>query len=336
MPKIRLRPVIPLRFAGLLFFLLSLGGLPGLAQFPTQKPAGYVNDIARVLSPAARQQLEDLCKELDEKTKAQLAIVTVQSLEGRPLEEFTVDLATKWGIGPKGSDRGIMLFLAIQDRRSRIEVGYGLEPIIPDGRAGSILRAMTPYLRNGDYNGAMQLAASTIAQIIAQDAGVGLSVRPPPAIATPSVNPPGPVLSDRSLTVLLYSILVGAFGLVIWSVIALVQGIRSFIWPSKETKSKKRGIRSRLAPVLGMLWGTSSLSMLIAGLADNEGAALGISLFFWLFFVLYLISLSKPSRSVGSSGGGWFGDVLGGGGGGGGFGGFGGGSFGGGGASGSW
>ena len=103
--------------------VLLLGCLEGRAQFPTEKPKGYVSDFAGVLSPATRQQLEALCKELDEKAKAQLAIVTVRSLEGRPLEEFTIDLATRWGIGGKGSDRGVMLFLAIQDRRSRIEVG---------------------------------------------------------------------------------------------------------------------------------------------------------------------------------------------------------------------
>ena len=165
--------------------LLAALNLP--AQFPTQKPAGYVNDLAGVLSPAARQQLEDLCAELDQKTKAQLAIVTVRSLEGRALEEFTIDLATKWGIGPKGSDRGIMLFLAIQDRRSRIEVGYGLEPILPDGRAGAILRSMTPYLRNNDYDGAMRLGATAIAQIVAQEAKVSLSAQPAPTPRVPTI-----------------------------------------------------------------------------------------------------------------------------------------------------
>ena len=176
-------------FLGLFGFL----GQVAQAQFPTEKPQGYVNDLAGVLSPAARQQLEALCTELDQKTKAQLAIVTVRSLQGRPLEEFTIDLATQWGIGPKGSDRGVLLFLAIQDRRSRIEVGYGLEPIIPDGRAGGILRSMTPHLQNGDYDSAIALGAASIAQIIAQDAGVPLSAvaQQPPASAPPTRQRPG-------------------------------------------------------------------------------------------------------------------------------------------------
>ena len=188
-----MRGWIPMRFFLASALVLLLGIRHGHAQFPIEKPKGYVNDFAGVLRPAMRQQLEDLCKELDEKAKAQLAIVTVRSLEGRPLEEFTIDLATRWGIGGKGSDRGVMLFLAIQDRRSRIEVGYGLEPIIPDGKAGEILRSMTPYLRNGDYDGAVLLGASTIARIIAADAKVAIGMpvpSPPPATSTGSGFPP--------------------------------------------------------------------------------------------------------------------------------------------------
>ncbi len=164
----------------LLAWLVLSAGLQAHAQMPAAKPAGYVSDFAGVLSPAAQQRLEALSTELDQKAHAQLAIVTVKSLEGRPLEEFTIDLATKWGIGYKGKigdetkDRGVLLFLAVDDHRDRIEVGYGLESIIPDGRAGSILRSMTPYLRNGDYDSAVLLGASSIASIVAEDAKVTL------------------------------------------------------------------------------------------------------------------------------------------------------------------
>jgi uncharacterized protein len=156
------------------------------AQFPSQKPEGYVNDIAGVLTPAKRQQLETLCADLDHKANAQLAIVTVRSLEGRRLAEFTIDLATKWGIGPKRSNRGVMLFLTIEDRRSRIEVGYGLEPILTDLQTSEILRSMTPLLRNVDYDGATQLGATTIARAIADEAKVKLSIPSAP------INAPTP------------------------------------------------------------------------------------------------------------------------------------------------
>ncbi|MBI3934112.1 MAG: TPM domain-containing protein, partial [Acidobacteria bacterium] len=160
---------------------------------PATRPQGYVSDFAGVLSAQGKAQLEALCQELDEKTRAQLAIVTVKSLQGRPIEDFSIDLASKWGIGYKGgprderADRGILLLLAIEDREDRIEVGYGLEPNITDGRAGFILREMVPYLRAGDYNGALLLGAASIAQPIAQEAGISLTNL---AAVRPGVFPP--------------------------------------------------------------------------------------------------------------------------------------------------
>jgi uncharacterized protein len=166
--------------------LFLFAGLPAHAQMPKEKPTGYVSDFAGVLSPAVREQLENLSTELDQKAHAQLAVVTVKSLEDRPIEDFAIDLATKWGIGTKAkkagdatADRGVLLLLAVGNRRDRIEVGYGLEPIIPDGKAGGILRSMTPYLRNGDYDSALALGASSIASIIAQDANVALDANGP-------------------------------------------------------------------------------------------------------------------------------------------------------------
>lgn len=289
----------------------------GKAQFPTQKPTGYVNDLAGVLSPAARQQLEALCAELDQKAKAQLAIVTVRSLQGRPLEEFTVDLATKWGIGPKGSDRGVMLFLAIQDRRNRIEVGYGLEPIIPDGRAGSILRDMTPYLRNGDYDGAMRLGASTIAQIIAQDAGVTLAApivpRPPLTIVRSPEIPPVDWL-ELALVLLAATL---PIGFVYWWLAAF-----------DLSTTKKLWIASGLV-FLGSILLLNAMNFDPEFLAGIVGAML-LSMMFGSEILLIILIFVGLARWDSGGGGGWFG------GGGGGFGGFGGGGFGGGGASGSW
>ena len=202
--------------------LLSLGVIPGavrraFSQFPTQRPAGYVSDFAGVLNPQGWQRLEALSKELDEKTHAQLAIVTVKSLQGRPIEDFSIDLATKWGIGYKGgprdekADQGILLLLAIEDRQDRIEVGYGLEPIITDGRSGSILRAMTPALRNGDYDGALWLGAASIAQPIAQAAGISLAtLAAGPRILAPSGEEPGqgsPITLWNFISIFFFAIL---------------------------------------------------------------------------------------------------------------------------------
>ncbi len=139
------------------------------------KPLGYVNDFAGVLSAPAKAQLTALCTEVDQKAHAQIAVVTVKSLDGQPVEDFTLDLATKWGVGPKQSASGVMILFATEDRKSRVEVGYGLEPILPDGKVGGFLREAVPMLRNNDYDGALLLVTRRIADVIAADRGVTLS-----------------------------------------------------------------------------------------------------------------------------------------------------------------
>jgi len=152
---------------------------PGHAQAPNQlKPRGYVNDFANVLSPSAKEQLTALCAEVDEKAHAQIAVVTVKSLDGRPIEDFSIDLATQWGIGPRKSDRGILILLAVDDRQYKFEVGYGLEPILPDGKVGGFGREAVPYLRDRNYDAAVLLMTRRVAEVIAADRGVTLSGSP--------------------------------------------------------------------------------------------------------------------------------------------------------------
>src|ERR1700691_1132548 len=116
----------------LLFLLLLCIPAVGAEQVKNLKPQGYVSDFAGVLSAQAKDKLTALCAEVDQKAKAQIAIVTVSSLEGEPIEQFSIDLATAWGIGPKQKDRGVLILLATNDHQYRIEVGYGLEVILPD------------------------------------------------------------------------------------------------------------------------------------------------------------------------------------------------------------
>src|ERR1700758_2485379 len=127
----------PLRFAkfiALLLLYLPILRVPAAnaEQAKNLKPQGYVNDFAGVLSAQAKDKLTALCAEVDQKAKAQIAVVTVSSLEGEPVEQYSIDLATAWGGGPKQSARGILILVAPNDRKYRIEVGYGLEPILPD------------------------------------------------------------------------------------------------------------------------------------------------------------------------------------------------------------
>jgi uncharacterized protein len=168
----------PFRTACCLLLAFFAAPIPAHAQKKpaTLKPVGYVNDFANVLSQSTKFQLTALCTEVDQKAHAQIAVVTIQSLEGRSIDEFSIDLATKWGIGPKQSERGVMFLLAVEDRRYRFEVGYGLESILPDGKTGAIGREAVPYLREGNYDAAVLLMTQRVAQVIAQDRGVVLTV----------------------------------------------------------------------------------------------------------------------------------------------------------------
>lgn len=150
------------------------------------KATGYVNDYARVLSPTARQQLESLCTEVDQKAKAQIFVVIVPSLGDRTVEDYSFDVATKWGVGPKGTSSGVLIFLAVNDHKYWVQVGYGLEPILPDGKVGGFGREAVPYLRQGNYDAAVTLMTRRIADVIAQDRGIALSGAPPPARPTGS------------------------------------------------------------------------------------------------------------------------------------------------------
>jgi uncharacterized protein len=139
------------------------------------RPTDYVNDYAHVLDPGTIAQLDDICQQIEQKAHAQIAVVTINSLDGSDIESYAVDLFKKWGIGSKASDHGVLILLAVQDRKYRIEVGYGLEPILPDGKVGGFGREAVPLLKLGNYRGALLLMTSRVADVIAQDAGITLT-----------------------------------------------------------------------------------------------------------------------------------------------------------------
>src|SRR6266852_3629532 len=142
-------------------------------------PSGYVTDLAGVIGAETKTRLESLCSEVEQKTGAQMAIVTVGSLDNENVENYAVDLFKQLGVGKKKDNRGVLLLVAPHERKYRIEVGYGLEPVINDARAGDAGRAMVPFLRQGDYGKAAEVAAWHIAKYIADDSGVTLSGQPP-------------------------------------------------------------------------------------------------------------------------------------------------------------
>jgi uncharacterized protein len=138
-------------------------------------PTDYVNDFAHVLDQNTVAQLDNICQQIDQQAHAQIAVVTVKSLDGSDIESYAVALFKQWGVGSKATNRGVLILLATQDRRYRIEVGYGLEPILPDGKVGGFGREAVPLLKQNDYSGAVSLMTSRVADVVAQDAGVQLT-----------------------------------------------------------------------------------------------------------------------------------------------------------------
>jgi uncharacterized protein len=138
-------------------------------------PSGYINDFAGVLSPTTKESLESLCTQVDRQAHAQIAVVTIKTLDNdQTIEEFATELEDKWGVGNK-DDRGVLMIFIMKPRRGRIEVGYGLEGILNDAKVGDIGRSMVPAANQGDYNTAIPLGVRQIAGVIAQDAGITLS-----------------------------------------------------------------------------------------------------------------------------------------------------------------
>jgi uncharacterized protein len=164
-------------------------------------PTDYVNDFAHVLDQPTVAQLDNICQQLDQKAKAQVAVVTVNSLDGSDIDSYAVDLYKQWGIGSKATDHGVLILVAVQDRKYRIEVGYGLEPILPDGKVGSFGREAVPLLKQNNFSGAILLMTSRVGDVIAQDAGIELT-GPRPQLSAPPREQPSTGLTGKQILIL--------------------------------------------------------------------------------------------------------------------------------------
>src|SRR5277367_993908 len=165
----------PTLLAPLLLFLLSV--LSSFAEKVTTTPAptGYIDDYAHVFSADAESNMEALCRDLHDKTKAQVFVVTVNTTEGEPVETFANQLFANWKIGEKKTDRGVLMLFAIKDRKRWIEIGYGLEGILNDAKVGDIGRTMVPALQASNYDEATRLGVREVSRIIAADSSVTLN-----------------------------------------------------------------------------------------------------------------------------------------------------------------
>jgi uncharacterized protein len=179
----RIALFLPL-LAALFAFLAVPSQAQSVASLP--QPTDYVSDYAHVLSPEAIARLDNLCSQLDNSAaSAKIAVVTVHDLNGDDAADYATQLEDHWKMGDKdkasGQNRYAMVLLAVADHKYRIEVGYGLEGILPDGKTGDIGRDMVPDLKAGDYDGAVTTVVGEVAQVIADDAHVTLDNAPAPA-----------------------------------------------------------------------------------------------------------------------------------------------------------
>lgn len=131
------------------------------------EPAGAVTDAARVLAPESVEAISRTLADVEAQTTAEIAVVTVPSLDGLTIEQYAEQLFRRWGIGQKGQDNGVLILVAPADRRVRIEVGYGLEPILPDGLAGEIIREQAlPAFREGQMDAGIRATVARVAAIV--------------------------------------------------------------------------------------------------------------------------------------------------------------------------
>ncbi|MBI4468879.1 MAG: TPM domain-containing protein [Acidobacteria bacterium] len=172
------------RFAGkwvvvclLLIWMIAGVGSPVVVPAAQEIPPyqGYVNDFAGVIEPREVARLSTLLEQVQERAGVEMAVVTIPSLEGRGVEEYANALFRQWGIGQRKENSGLLLLVAPNDRKYRIEVGYGLEGDLPDSLAGDIGRRMVPYFRQKRYGDGITVAVDAIAATIAHAKGVEIS-----------------------------------------------------------------------------------------------------------------------------------------------------------------
>lgn len=168
--------------------LLSVPQLWAVSVDSLPKPTGYVSDFAHVVSPEDQDKLEQFCARVERELGVQFALVTVNTLDGRPIQDFAIQLARKWGVGDRKTNQGVLLLLAIRDRQSDIETGRGIEPYLGDGFSGSILRSLRPNLRSGDYGAALLTGAQAMARQIAQAKGIPFADNAPLAATRPPAD----------------------------------------------------------------------------------------------------------------------------------------------------
>jgi uncharacterized protein len=204
------------RFA-LILILLILGimavSIAQSANIP-EKPHNYVVDMANMVDNVTEGKINGYLQQLEQKTSAQLVILTITSLNGKSIEDFSIKIAhDKWKLGQKGKDNGVLFLISLKERKYRIEVGYGLEGVLPDSLIGTIGRQiLVPYAKKGDFSNGIFAATLAMANEIARDSGVKINGMPTMkrSVSPMRQNQP-PSLLNKIMTILFLIIMVILF-----------------------------------------------------------------------------------------------------------------------------
>ncbi|HSW61931.1 MAG TPA: TPM domain-containing protein [Dissulfurispiraceae bacterium] len=206
-----------------LFFLFTLialclgtSGVYSATPEPPQMPSQPVVDLAGIIKPEVKTRLNALLRTLENKTGAEFVILTVTSLDGEGIEPFTLRMAELWKLGKRGKDNGMLLTIALNDKKYRFETGYGLEGLLPDSFLGTLGREqLRPFFRNGDYSTGILNAATIVAMKIAEDKKVKLGETP--AVTQPPEEKKKAKKDSLELTTIL---LIGAGVILLFSILS--------------------------------------------------------------------------------------------------------------------
>lgn len=147
--------------------LILFGSVVVFAQSQIPPPRGHVNDFANIIPDDVEQRLEQKLRDYEVQTTNEIAVVTVESLGGQTIEDYTMRLAEQWKVGKKGKDNGVILLVALKERMMRIEVGYGLEEVLSDAKAKLIIeRALKPEFQKGNFGGGIEKGVVEIMKAI--------------------------------------------------------------------------------------------------------------------------------------------------------------------------
>lgn len=175
MRKIKLKRYSAILLSAVLLILSLSAGVFATKNTPYPTPTNnfFVNDFADCINDSDEQKMQSMAEELYKKTTAQVVCVTVNSLEGEEVRDYALGLGREWGIGSKENNNGVLLLLSTEDRKIDIEVGYGLEGTLPDGKTGRILDDYAiPHLKNDDFSTGLCEAFSALIGETAKEYGI--------------------------------------------------------------------------------------------------------------------------------------------------------------------